>query len=441
MPLVGLAEGGTADASAGYVAAFRSGLGETGYVEGQNVTIEYHRPESQYDRLPAPTSSAAVWPCSRRPAARPGLIAILDQRCEPDREALVIPAAGGEAMVQEYVCSRVLVSAAPAGHLLGSASASQNRDDGTIIDDRPCTMLPLTYSDAMERAEKIHQAESEFARKLGLAPLSFEQTEQPSEAEWNDMRAHEGFECRFIRYKSRGLVINGFLYKPATTGDKLLPVVILNRGGNRNFGAWVTWTFVQAAYAFGKAGFVVLASQYRGGGGSQGQDEFGGADVDDVLSLVFAAKALGYADPDNIFMFGTSRGGMMTYLSIRRSAPIRAAAVLSGAADLEQNVKERPEMRELFSQLIPGFAEHEAQSYRDRSAVMWAEELNVPVLLMHGTADCRVSAIEVLRLAQELQRHNKTYQLMMFANDAHGLPAQRSVVEQASIAWFKKFMR
>jgi dipeptidyl aminopeptidase/acylaminoacyl peptidase len=344
-------------------------------------------------------------------------------------------------MVQEYVCSRVLVSAAPAGHLLGSASASQNRDDGTIIDDRPCTMLPLTYSDAMERAEKIHQAESEFARKLGLAPLSFEETEQPSEAEWNDMRAHEGFECRFIRYKSRGLVINGFLYKPATTGDKLLPVVILNRGGNRNFGAWVTWTFVQAAYAFGKAGFVVLASQYRGGGGSQGQDEFGGADVDDVLSLVFAAKALGYADPDNIFMFGTSRGGMMTYLSIRRSAPIRAAAVLSGAADLEQNVKERPEMRELFSQLIPGFAEHEAQSYRDRSAVMWAEEINVPVLLMHGTADCRVSAIEVLRLAQELQRHNKTYQLMMFANDAHGLPAQRSVVEQASIAWFKKFVR
>jgi dipeptidyl aminopeptidase/acylaminoacyl peptidase len=173
----------------------------------------------------------------------------------------------------------------------------QNRDDGTIINDGPGTMPPLTYSDAMEGAEKIHEAESDFARKLGRAPLSFEQTEQPSEAEWNDMRAHEGFECRFIRYKSCGLVINGFLYKPATTGDKPLPVVILNRGANRNFGAWVTWTFVQVAYAFGKAGFVVLASQYRGGGGSQGEDEFGGADVDDVLSLVSAAKARAMRTP------------------------------------------------------------------------------------------------------------------------------------------------
>jgi putative ABC transport system substrate-binding protein len=35
------------------VAAFRKGLGETGYVEGQNVTVEYHWLEGQYDRLPA----------------------------------------------------------------------------------------------------------------------------------------------------------------------------------------------------------------------------------------------------------------------------------------------------------------------------------------------------------------------------------------------------
>jgi putative ABC transport system substrate-binding protein len=42
----------SADASAGYAAAFRKGLGETGYVESQNVTVEYHWLEGQYDRLP-----------------------------------------------------------------------------------------------------------------------------------------------------------------------------------------------------------------------------------------------------------------------------------------------------------------------------------------------------------------------------------------------------
>ena len=35
------------------MAAFRKGLKETGYVEGQNVTVEYHWLEGQYDRLPA----------------------------------------------------------------------------------------------------------------------------------------------------------------------------------------------------------------------------------------------------------------------------------------------------------------------------------------------------------------------------------------------------
>ena len=53
MPVVGFVSGGSADASAGLVAAFRKGLSETGYVEGQNVTVEYHWLEGQYDRLPA----------------------------------------------------------------------------------------------------------------------------------------------------------------------------------------------------------------------------------------------------------------------------------------------------------------------------------------------------------------------------------------------------
>jgi hypothetical protein len=41
------------EASAGVVAAFRKWLGDTGYVEGQNVTVEYNWLEGQYDRLPA----------------------------------------------------------------------------------------------------------------------------------------------------------------------------------------------------------------------------------------------------------------------------------------------------------------------------------------------------------------------------------------------------
>jgi putative tryptophan/tyrosine transport system substrate-binding protein len=53
LPVVGFIRDGSADANARYVAAFRKGLNETGYVEGQNVRVEYHWLEGKYDRLPA----------------------------------------------------------------------------------------------------------------------------------------------------------------------------------------------------------------------------------------------------------------------------------------------------------------------------------------------------------------------------------------------------
>jgi putative tryptophan/tyrosine transport system substrate-binding protein len=53
LPVVAFIREGSADASARFAAAFRKGLNETGYVEGQNVTVGYHWLEGQYDRLPA----------------------------------------------------------------------------------------------------------------------------------------------------------------------------------------------------------------------------------------------------------------------------------------------------------------------------------------------------------------------------------------------------
>jgi hypothetical protein len=51
MPIVGFVSGRSADTAVREVAAFRKGFNETGYVEGQNATIEYHWLEGQYDRL------------------------------------------------------------------------------------------------------------------------------------------------------------------------------------------------------------------------------------------------------------------------------------------------------------------------------------------------------------------------------------------------------
>jgi len=53
MLVIGLIGAGSPEPNASWIAAVRQGLGETGRIEGRNVTIEYHWAEGRYDRLPA----------------------------------------------------------------------------------------------------------------------------------------------------------------------------------------------------------------------------------------------------------------------------------------------------------------------------------------------------------------------------------------------------
>src|SRR2546423_12811299 len=53
MPVIGFLHSSSANVHAQFVSALREGLEQTGYVEGQNVAIEYRWAEDQYSRLPA----------------------------------------------------------------------------------------------------------------------------------------------------------------------------------------------------------------------------------------------------------------------------------------------------------------------------------------------------------------------------------------------------
>ena len=64
-------------------------------------------------------------------------------------------------------------------------------------------------------------------------------------------------------------------------------------------------------------GYVIIGSNYRE------KDEFGGAEINDVLNLTETVKEIKKADSNCIGMFGWSRGGMMTYLALQKSDKIK----------------------------------------------------------------------------------------------------------------------
>lgn len=255
-------------------------------------------------------------------------------------------------------------------------------------------------------------------------------------------QAPERLVLQRITYLSGGLRVRGYVAEPA--GGTRLPAVIYNRGGNREFGALNDSTAALLLGPLALRGYVVVASQYRGNAGGEGREEFGGSDVDDVLSLLPLLDAEPRVDATRIGMFGWSRGGMMTYLALARTRRIRAAVVGSGLADAFETVRRRPEMeRAVFAELVPGWPRSRQQALRARSAVQWADRLHkeTPILLLHGSADWRVHPTEALRMAQALYDARHPFRFVFFEGGDHGLAEHRPEVLRLVGEWMDRYVR
>ena len=245
-----------------------------------------------------------------------------------------------------------------------------------------------------------------------------------------------------ITYESEGLKVKGYLATPRRAGT--FPAVILNRGGKHDFGFLTPFSASQMLGNLAGDGYVVVASQYRGTDGGEGMEEYGGADVDDVLNLLPLLDSLPEVDASRIGMFGLSRGGMMTYLALARTDRVKAAVVGAGLADLADSIAERPDMEsEVYSQLIPGWNENREAEIRARSAVHWADRLpaETPLLLLHGSADWRVSPKQSLDMARALLEAKRPFRLMIFEGGDHGLTEYREEVRGHVTRWFDHYVR
>lgn len=245
-----------------------------------------------------------------------------------------------------------------------------------------------------------------------------------------------------IVYISDGLKIKGYLAYPLKHGK--YPCIIWNRGGIGSKGAIDSFN---AAGIFGQLaswGYCVFASQYRGNAGSEGRDEFGGSDVNDILNFIPAAGEVEQADTTRWGIEGWSRGGMMTYLALTRSDKFRAAVVSGGIANLRCSSNESRHMRDLYS---IGLGDYKTEDYiekcESRSIINFPQKLNrnTSLLIIHGTADDRVLPHDSLDLSLKLIDLDYSFRLVMLENGDHFLKSHRREVEKMRKDWFDKYLK
>lgn len=221
---------------------------------------------------------------------------------------------------------------------------------------------------------------------------------------------YESDDCTVVSYIS---IPNACIQE-----QKPYPCIIYNRGGNREYGAN---TPENIAYMAETSGRIIFATQYRGVDGGTGIEEFGGADLKDVLKLIDLCERFAFVDMEQLYMMGVSRGGMMTYMAVREDDRIKKAVVVSGVSDAFMSYEERTDMQQVFKELVKETPDSNPSEYEKRSATYWAEEIKCPLLVIHSKLDERVSFGQAEKMIEELKKAGKDYKFVSYEDNVHGL--------------------
>jgi pimeloyl-ACP methyl ester carboxylesterase len=229
-----------------------------------------------------------------------------------------------------------------------------------------------------------------------------------------------------FKYPSDGLWVKGFI--SFTPYPDHHPLLILYRWGNENF-ALMNPGVIFATYG----NYTVISSTLRGGV-SEGKDEFGGADVDDMKNLIDflpkLAQELGIElHPSCVFMLGSSRGGMEMFLTLARFPELQnrvnKVVALSAALDLHRLIQDRPDDMKAMLQKhfgLPEGAKGEAWiAKRDPLNSVPYLKKSLPILIIQGTKDNRISLDEGHHMLQTLQASGNDVNYWEVPNGNHVL--------------------
>lgn len=267
--------------------------------------------------------------------------------------------------------------------------------------------------------------------------------QQFPESSFNQKKAT--LDCVDFTYQVDGLTIEGFYVKPKQAIPGALPVVIFNRGGNARFGKVMFGTKMALIADIAAQGYLVIGSQYRGASSdavaNNGEDEFGGRDVNDVLALPALLAEIPEANPTKIALMGWSRGVMQSYLVAKQMPEIKTIISIAGNADVRDALKWRPSMERVYIARVPDYQQNKAAELSKRSVVDWLDKLpRRPTLLVHGSADEQVNVEQSRLLSALLTERQHQHKLVIYQNDDHGLSKnQQHLLAQIS-AWLTAHM-
>jgi dipeptidyl aminopeptidase/acylaminoacyl peptidase len=250
-------------------------------------------------------------------------------------------------------------------------------------------------------------------------------------------------EVRTVNWTAKdGTKLEGIATFPSSykKGNKY-PFLVLPHGGPE---ANDQLEFDQTVRLISAQGYIVLQPEYRGSTG-YGSDflaaiyqHFGDRAYSDVDSATDFAVAQGWADPNRLAMFGWSAGGFMTSWTVTQTHRYKAAIEGAGITDWLSFIPTSDTWQVDYDARLQ---EKDPSPMLQFSAVMLADRVTTPLLILHGESDIRVPTFQGREYYVLLAERGKTVRMVTYPGSPHfpKLAEQRRDVFKEIIDWLAKY--
>tara|TARA_R110002073_G_scaffold4833_4_gene30802 strand:- start:968 stop:2932 length:1965 start_codon:yes stop_codon:yes gene_type:complete len=233
---------------------------------------------------------------------------------------------------------------------------------------------------------------------------------------------------KLMQYTARdGLKIEGYLTRPvAATGPT--PTILHPHGGPgaRAHGGFDYWT----SY-FVNRGYTVFRPNFRGSTGygfkfSAAQYESWGLEMqDDLEDAVKWLVEESLADPDKVCIVGASYGGYAAMLAAAKSPELFQCAIsFAGVSDLKSMIDKHRNFTNY--EFVKKQIGSKSRDLKSRSPLYQVDNIELPILLIHGDIDRVVSIDHSSRMAAALKREKKPHRFVKLKDGDHYLKIQRN---------------